>query len=420
MPKQKKYTELINFPQDWLQLINNKSLGKCCLLLKGNKDFIFAWGVDNEISFAKNCFDAEKFQAFHTDFGDTYRFGYLSYDIKNQTTKHLKANKEFTDTKDAYFFTANHVIIRTKNSTLYFGDKDEADLKDLFLPARTVNNDQSHKNVILTPTESKEEYISKIDAIRNRIQQGYIYEMNYCMNFKGGYDALEPGELFARLHEKSAAPFSSFFRLGEETILSTSPERFVKKEGDMLTSQPIKGTAKRAADFDLDEQIKFELAQDIKERAENIMIVDLVRNDLSRIAVKNSVSVSELCKVYSFKTVHQLISTIQAKVDTNIQLIDILEALFPMGSMTGAPKISAMQHIHDYENFDRGIYSGAIGYFEPNGNFDLNVVIRTLLINEKDKTLSSSVGGAITIKSDPEREYEECLLKLKAIKETLS
>jgi para-aminobenzoate synthetase component 1 len=168
-----------------------------------------------------------------------------------------------------------------------------------------------------------------------------------------------------------------------------------------------------------DEALKKELKNNPKEIAENVMIVDLVRNDLSRFPRIKSVKTIELCKLYSFDTVHQLISTIKAELKHNVSLYKVTKNLFPMGSMTGAPKISACQIIDEVENFKRGIYSGTVGFISPNNNHDFNVVIRSILFNSNNKTVSVSVGGAITIQSIPEAEFDECLLKLKAINQSI-
>ncbi|MDC1244897.1 anthranilate synthase component I family protein, partial [Crocinitomicaceae bacterium] len=192
-----------------------------------------------------------------------------------------------------------------------------------------------------------------------------------------------------------------------------SPERFIKKNGSNLLAQPIKGTARRGENDTEDKFLFKSLRNDPKERAENIMIVDLMRNDLSKVAEKNSVKVDELCEIYSFETVHQMISTVSCKVKKQYSFVDILKATFPMGSMTGAPKIRAMELIEKYEDFKRGLYSGSVGYIAPNGDFDFNVIIRTMIHNKNLKTLSCSVGSAITIKSDAEKEFEECQIKIK-------
>jgi para-aminobenzoate synthetase component 1 len=193
----------------------------------------------------------------------------------------------------------------------------------------------------------------------------------------------------------------------------------LRKEGSKIISQPIKGTAKRLLSPIDDEKIAHDLMRDEKERAENVMIVDLVRNDLSKSSKKGSVQVEELCKVYTFKQVHQLISTVVSEVKDDVHPVDVIKDTFPMGSMTGAPKLSAMEIMEELEETKRGLYSGTVGYFTPDGDFDFNVVIRSILYNAAERYVSLSVGSAITAKSNPERECEECLLKAKAMKYVL-
>ena len=213
--------------------------------------------------------------------------------------------------------------------------------------------------------------------------------------------------------------FGAYLKYFDQYLICASPERFICKRNNQLISQPIKGTAKRFTDSIEDEKSKQQLVSDPKERAENIMITDLVRNDLSRTAQKGSVRVDELCGIYSFLQVHQMISTITSKLDPQYSIVDALKLTFPMGSMTGAPKISVMKIIEELEETKRGLYSGAIGYFTPEGDFDFNVVIRSILYNYENKYLSFSVGSAITSLSIPENEYDECLLKAKAMLEVL-
>ena len=213
--------------------------------------------------------------------------------------------------------------------------------------------------------------------------------------------------------------FASLLKIYDKYLVSASPERYIMKTGNTVISQPIKGTAKRSTNKIEDEKLKSQLENDAKERSENIMIVDLVRNDLSKTAINGSVEVEELCKVYSFDQVHQMISTVKSKVSKEIHPVEIIKTTFPMGSMTGAPKISAMQIIENLEETKRGLYSGSVGYFTPEGDFDFNVVIRSILYNASKKYVSYSVGGAITAKSDPLKEYEECLIKAKAMREVL-
>ena len=192
------------------------------------------------------------------------------------------------------------------------------------------------------------------------------------------------------------------------------------KIDDVVISQPIKGTRKRVSSFEEDEVLKKELLHCPKERSENVMIVDLVRNDLSKTAQKSSVKVEELFGIYSFKQVHQMISTITSKLKVEIDPIDVIKTTFPMGSMTGAPKLSAMRLIEKYEFRNRGVYSGSLGYIKPNGDFDFNVIIRSMVYNSTTKYLSYSVGSAITAQANAEEEYQECLLKSQAFFKVLN
>jgi len=255
--------------------------------------------------------------------------------------------------------------------------------------------------------------------MQQHIAKGDIYEANFCQEFYAKNTLINPLATYTALNNISSPPFASFFKFEEYYALSASPERYIKKEGNKLISQPIKGTAKRVSNSDDDKNLAESLSTNNKERAENIMIVDLVRNDLSKTALKGSVKVEELCKVYSFKQVHQMISTITSEVNNLYTPVDVLKTTFPMGSMTGAPKVSAMQIIEDLEVSKRGLYSGAIGYFTPEGDFDFNVVIRSILYNSEKKYVSFSVGSAITAKSDIDSEFEECLLKAKAMRQVL-
>jgi para-aminobenzoate synthetase component 1 len=239
------------------------------------------------------------------------------------------------------------------------------------------------------------------------------------MEFYAENAIINPITIYQKLNAISEPPFAVYFKNNTDYLMCASPERYLKREGNKVISQPIKGTARRSFDLEQDALLKKELSNNEKERSENIMIVDLVRNDLSKTATRGSVQVEELCGIYTFKQVHQMISTIVSEVESTTSSTALLQTTFPMGSMTGAPKISAMNIIEDLEETKRGLYSGAVGYFTPNGDFDLNVVIRSILYNEKMQYVSFSVGSAITSKSVPEQEYDECLLKAKAMLDTL-
>jgi len=260
-----------------------------------------------------------------------------------------------------------------------------------------------------------ERYEQTVSRIRRHIVDGDFYELNYCVSFEASAE-LDPQALFAQLVQVSPAPFACFVKKGNLYLLSSSPERFLQKREAKLLSQPIKGTRRRQS-MD-DEQVVAELERAEKDRAENIMIVDLVRNDLSRVCLPGTVQVDELCRVYSFEHVHQMISTVSGTLQEGMSLEDIWRASFPMGSMTGAPKRTVMEQIDRYEGFARGLYSGSVGWFHD-GNFDFNVVIRALQFDQDKGLLGYHVGGAITFDSDPKAEYQECLDKAAGLRSTL-
>lgn len=370
-----------------------------------------------ECSDSNSLVMASKFLEKHAD---DYRFGFFSYDLKNEIEDLNSHNPDRINFPKVGFFVPRYVVEWDENGNHTFL-KGEEDEKALGFIKNFLNQKESLtvNNVKLIPGLSKHEYISKIEKLQEEIQYGNIYEVTYCQEFYAENSEISPLPTYFALNRATKASFSCFLEWEGRYLLSASPERFLKCEGNRLITQPIKGTAKRGANEKEDEQLKKELLASEKERAENVMIVDLVRNDLSRIAERNSVQVDELFGVYTFETVHQLISTVSATIDEEVTILEILKALFPMGSMTGAPKISAMQLIEEHETFKRGMYSGSVGYFKPNGDFDFNVIIRSILYNENTNTISCPVGGAITLKSTPESEYEECMIKVKALKEVL-
>lgn len=349
-------------------------------------------------------------------------FGYLSYDLKNDTEDLISDNFDGLHFPDLYFFQPKKLFFIKKNGLEVrylkeFEHEIENDLANIFKQDLTLvkveHDAKIHKRI------TKKEYLKKLDLILEHIHRGDIYEVNFCQEFYAENAIIDPLEVYLHLNEISKPPFAGYVKIKDKHIISASPERFVTRENNKIISQPIKGTAKRLANKKADKELALVLELDEKERSENIMIVDLVRNDLSKSAIRGSVIVEELCKVYTFDQVHQLISTVTSLVDEKTDSIDVIKSLFPMGSMTGAPKISAMQIIEGQESIKRGIYSGAVGYFTPNDDFDFSVVIRSILYNSTKGYLSYSVGGAITSKSDPEKEYQECLLKAIAMKKAL-
>jgi len=262
----------------------------------------------------------------------------------------------------------------------------------------------------------KETYIGIIEKLRQHILRGDCYEINFCQEFYATAVKVDPLLAYHRLTELSPNPFSAFYKLHDKYCCCASPERYLKRTGNKIISQPIKGTSKRNLnDKQLDEDNKQYLLQSSKEKAENVMVVDLVRNDLSRICVPGSVKVEELFGIYSFPQVHQMISTVCGELKEGVSIADIFRETFPMGSMTGAPKIRVMQLVEQYERTKRGLFSGAIGYIRPGGDLDFNVVIRSLFYNASTQYLSFQTGSGITFYSEPEKEYEECMMKAEAM-----
>lgn len=378
----------------------------------------------------------EAFTSIQTDhekaFEDLYQyqskandwlFGYLSYDLKNDV-EHLKSqNSDGLHFPDLYFFQPKKIFLVKENTVeiQYLNmcdDEVETDFEEIIQSQKSEVKSQKLP-ISIQQRISKENYLKKTEKMLGHIHRGDIYEANFCMEFFAEDANIQPEVIYQKLNEISASPFAVYFKKNQHYLLSSSPERYLKKEDQKVISQPIKGTGKRNSNPELDEKNKIELQNNPKERSENIMIVDLVRNDLSHTATKGSVDVEELCQIYSFKQVHQMISTVVSNVEFTTSPIEILRTTFPMGSMTGAPKISAMQIIEELEETKRGLYSGAVGYFKPNGDFDFNVVIRSILYNSENQYLSFSVGSAITSEAIPVNEYEECLLKAKAMFEVL-
>ena len=397
--------------------------------------FLDSNSFSNEYSSFDSVLAVDAFTSIKTDYHNAFEdlkqyqqtskdwlFGYLAYDLKNNV-EHLESNNfDGLDFPDLFFFQPKKLFLLKGNQLeiQYLNmcdDEVEHDFNEIVNVQKTTIVDQ--EKITIEQRIPKQDYIDKVSRLLEYIHHGDLYEANFCMEFFAENAKINPLEKFLKLNEISQAPFTVFFKNNKQFLLSASPERYIKKEGENLISQPIKGTSKRFADPVEDEISKRYLAEDPKERAENIMITDLVRNDLSRTAQKATVEVKELCGIYSFLQVHQMISTVTSKMDSQYSAVDVLRTTFPMGSMTGAPKYAAMKIIEELEETKRGLYSGAVGYFSPNGDFDFNVVIRSILYNQENKYVSFSVGSAITSLSVPEKEYEECLLKAKAMHEVL-
>ena len=377
----------------------------------GDFDTILAVGEVSSIPYTtKNSF--KKLDNFISETND-WIFGYLSYDLKNEIEDLVSNNKTDFNLPNLFFFQPEKIwIIKSQTAEAHYII--ENDIEKDWLLINSINQKKyfkKTKKILFQPRINKVDYLKKVNKILNHINRGDIYEVNFCMEWLAMKSDINPEIAFSKLNKLTKTPMSGFLKNNNFYLMSSSPERFIKKKGSKVISQPIKGTAKRDSIMFKDLKIREQLKNDPKERAENIMIVDLVRNDLSKFSVPGSVKVTELCKVYPFKQVNQMISTVESKLSKNKKLIDILKSTFPMGSMTGAPKIEALKIIDDLEVSKREVYSGSLGYVDPNGNFDFNVVIRSILYDSKKRILSFQVGSAITSNSKPEKEFEECLLK---------
>ena len=388
-------------------------------------DAVLAVDIHKKISCdCRNAF--EKLKIFQKRIND-YIFGYLGYDLKNDLEDLSSNNPDGLGFSDLYFFQPKKIfLLNGDNLEIKYLSEFESEIEvDLNIIQNQLHWQVNSKfkiqeKIKIKQRISKNDYSKKLKNILDHIHRGDIYEVNFCQEFYAENSMIDPLHVYQKLNAISTPPFATFLKIKDKYLLSASPERFVKKEGSKIISQPIKGTARRLPNKEEDEKLANQLYNNPKERAENIMIVDLVRNDLSKTAINGSVKVEELCKVYSFKQVHQLISTVVSEVDKDKNPVDIVKSLFPMGSMTGAPKISAMEIIEQQEETKRGMYSGAVGYFSSNNNFDFNVVIRSILHNKTKKYTSFIVGGAITSQSKIEDEYEECLIKSEAMKKALN
>ncbi|WP_295672117.1 anthranilate synthase component I family protein [uncultured Mucilaginibacter sp.] len=378
-------------------------------------DVLIAAGVKAELTAdAGTAFD--QLEEFRTK-NSGWMTGFFGYDLKNEIEKLTSENIDKLNFPDLYFFVPRYTICINGNNVEICGD-DEQEIFDKIVKL-PVDLPPGLPNIEIKSRFDNKEYLASVKIIQQHILRGDIYVTNFCQEFYAEDADIDPLAVYLKLNEISPNPFSAFFKWKTNYILCASPERFLAKRGGKLISQPIKGTAKRGKNEAEDDAIKRELRNQTKEQQENVMIVDLVRNDLTKSAKPGTVKTEELFGVYSFNQVHQMISTVVCEQQPDVTDVAAIKNAFPMGSMTGAPKISAMQLMEQFEHSKRGVYSGAIGYFAPDGDFDFNVVIRTLLYNQKTKYLSFHAGSAITFLAEAEKEYEECLLKTQAILEAL-
>jgi para-aminobenzoate synthetase component I len=366
-------------------------------------------GCKQSFSFTNNN-NFAGLQSFY-DKTPTWLFGHLGYNA----TGNAYYKKTETNFGDGFFFEPEIVLKLTNNKIeVIKADIDEAKIiAEINATEIAVAQKKLPFNIVSTLT--KEKYIEKIKLLQQHIKRGNCYEINFCQQFFAEEAIIHPIEKYKKLIQLSPAPFGSFYKLKENYCLCSSPERFLQKKGVTLISQPIKGTSKRDDDIIQDDANKKHLIESNKEKSENVMVVDLVRNDMSMVCEKGSVKVKELFGIYSFPQVHQMISTIEGILSPDKTFTEVIEACFPMGSMTGAPKKSVMELIEKYEEIQRGLFSGSIGYITPDGDFDFNVVIRSIFYNETKKQISFFAGSGITYYSKAEEEYEECLAKAAAM-----
>jgi len=381
-----------------------------CLLAAGSKKIIRAN--------AGNAFD--QLRHFHNKTEGEWLFGHLGYDLKNETESLGSGSADKTGFSDLFFFVPRWVIKLDGEEVKIYGDGDPGPVYEEIRRCPRVINDGRPGKIDIEHKIARKDYLEIIEKLRRHILRGDCYEINFCQEFFSANAEIDPLHVYNRLAELSPNPFSVFYRVENSYCLCASPERYLKKTGSRIFSQPIKGTSKREHEnSNADEASKKYLLQSSKEKSENVMVVDLVRNDLSRVCKPGSVQVDELFGLYSFPQVHQMISTVSGEINDGLNWIDCIRATFPMGSMTGAPKKRVMELIEQYEHSRRGLFSGAIGYIDPGGDFDFNVVIRSIFYNETEKYLSFQTGGGITYYSNPVDEYAESLLKAEAMMKVL-
>lgn len=351
-----------------------------------------------------------------------WTFGALRYEWKDSLEPGLKSVFPPSDQPHFSWTIPRFVVEWVKGEVVMHVPVDQEEEARAWAENFFSKPDNYHDPVPIVWTEdfTRETYLAKVEKLMEHIHRGDIYEVNFCTARRATILGVDPFRSFERLLENSAAPFAAFYRNGSQYALCASPERFLAFDRDKVIGQPMKGTRPRHKDPSEDQRLAAELAADEKERSENIMALDVMRNDLSRIAATGSVKVEELCTVISFPKVHQMISTVSATLRSGTTPFDAIAAAFPMASMTGAPKFRAMQLIEEAEGSPRGLYSGSLGFFAPDGTADFNVVIRTLMLDAESGRASIHTGSAITSLCDPELEWEECQLKARSVIDALA
>jgi para-aminobenzoate synthetase component I len=352
-------------------------------------------------------------------------FCQLGYGLKGQTLGVKGGPPDPIGFPDSFFFTPQYVLV-LEGGELRIGSLAEDHgqvFAGILRGTQAGDRKPGHARSAVPqvhPRITRSKYIDTIEKLKAHIRRGDCYEINFCQEFYARDADLDPVQVYTDLAEISPNPFSALYRLHERYAICASPERFIRKSGNRITSQPIKGTMRRApGSREEEEAMKRTLLESVKERSENVMVVDLVRNDLSMICTEGSVRVDELFGIYTFPQVYQMVSTISGELRGDILFRDIIRACYPMGSMTGAPKKRVLELIDRYESTGRGLFSGSVGYITPDGDLDLNVMIRSIFYDRSARYMNYLVGSGITFYCDPEKEYEECLLKSKAMQAAL-
>jgi para-aminobenzoate synthetase component 1 len=383
---------------DFACILDSNAVSSACR----HDTFEFIAGLANKST--KTYAELKELQHSHN-----WKFGYIPYEYNHRKQGILNPHISETGFNSPFFFEPQILlIIRKGEAQIEIIGADESLIDEIlkYEPEKT-----RMPGIELEPVVSQDRYLNIVEDIKGKILEGDFYELNYCMEFVAAETKIDPANVFNNLRKISPTPFGCFLKVEDRFLLCASPERFIKKEGRQIIAQPMKGTVKRGKDADEDEILIKGLVESEKEKAENIMIVDLMRNDLARCCETGSIKAEELLKVYTFSTVHQMISTVSGTLRKDISFEEIIDYVFPMGSMTGAPKREVMHAIDNYESRARGIFSGSVGYISPEHDFDLNVVIRSIVYNAIARYISMHVGSAITYDADPVSEYEECLLK---------
>jgi len=378
---------------------------------------VLAAGVRSCVKFRQGN-GLEQLQQFISE-KSGWLFGHLAYDLKNEIEHTISSHDDHIDFPNLFFFQPE-ILIRFNKKELIIesSGKDEQKILDEILSVQP-SNQPTPQSIRFSNRIQRQEYIAIIEELKQHILRGDCYEINFCQEFYAENVIIDPLNVYRKLSIISPNPFSALYRLNDTYLICASPERFLKKTGTKIISQPIKGTSRRSRDTTRDDQDKNKLLNSSKERSENVMVVDLVRNDLSKVCIEGTVKVDELYGLYSFPQVHQMISTVSGILNSDVLFNEIIRATFPMGSMTGAPKKNVLDLIEKYEKTKRGIFSGALGYITPDGDFDLNVVIRSITYNAANRYLSFQTGSGITFYCNAKKEWKECLLKAQALMQAL-